>query len=93
MKNFLILAASAMTLAVTSPALAGAGDPSCDSGNAKWLSKAEISAKASAKGYNVRSIKTEKGCYEVYGVSADGKRAEIFFHPVSGAIVKIKAES
>jgi hypothetical protein len=93
MKKILILTASAMTLAAATPALAGAGDPTCDSANAKWMSEAAIAAKATEKGYKVRSIKTEKGCYEVYGVSKSGQRAEIFFHPVSGEIVKIKAKS
>lgn len=33
-----------------------------------------------ADGYNVRQIKIEGGCYEVYATDKDGKRANMAFN-------------
>ena len=34
-----------------------------------------------AEGWDVRSIKTEDGCYEAYAIDAKGKRVEAYFNP------------
>lgn len=41
--------------------------------------------------YKIKVFKVTAGnCYEIYGHDKDGKRVEIYFHPVTGAIVKQK---
>lgn len=32
--------------------------------------------------------KTTTGCYEIYGYTADGHKAEVYFNPVTAAIVE-----
>ena len=31
---------------------------------------------------------TRSGCYEIYGYNADGRKAEVYFNPVTGEIVE-----
>jgi len=33
------------------------------------------------KGWQVRRIKEDGGCYEVYGLNEKGERVEAYFHP------------
>ena len=35
------------------------------------------------KGWQIANVKTEDGCYEVYGKDDKGKRVEIFFDPAT----------
>lgn len=32
--------------------------------------------------------KTTTGCYEIYGYTGDGRKAEVYFHPVTGAPIE-----
>lgn len=77
-------------LATASPALAG---PTC-TGEPKtaWLSEDAMKAKIAGMGYkNIRTFKVTSGnCFEIYGYDKDGKKAEVYFHPVTGAIVEAK---
>ncbi len=88
----LILAAAVSlgALAAVSPALAG---PKCtDEAKAAWMSEDAMKTRIAAMGYkDIRTFKTTSGnCYEIYGVDKNGKKAEVYFHPVTGAIVEAK---
>jgi hypothetical protein len=77
-------------LAAASPALAG---PKCtDEAKTAWMTEDAMKAKIADMGYkDIRTFKTTSGnCYEIYGFSKDGKKAEVYFHPVTGAIVEAK---
>jgi len=55
----------------------------------KWLTEAELRAKAAAMGYVVSVFKKTTGdCYEIYGKNASGKRVEVYFNPVTGEPIK-----
>ncbi len=56
----------------------------------KWLSEAAMKQKISEMGYKDIKVfkKTTTGCYEIYGYTADGRKAEVYFNPVDGAIVE-----
>ena len=41
----------------------------------------ELQKKLEAEGWKVRQVKNYNGCYEVYGIDAQGKKAEVFFNP------------
>lgn len=74
----------------TSPAFAG---PRCtEEPKAAWLTEEAMKAKIAAMGYkDIRTFKVTAGnCYEIYGFDKDGRKAEVYFHPVSGAIVEAK---
>jgi hypothetical protein len=44
-----------------------------------------------AQGYQVKKLGEEDGCVEMKGFDKDQKRVEVYIHPVSGEIVKIKS--
>lgn len=52
----------------------------------KWMTKDALKAKATELGFDVRQIKVEDGCYEVYGIKG-GKKVEAIFNPETGAQV------
>lgn len=93
MKKIFYVATSLALLTAISPAAASGDDVSCEPIKGVWMSKGEISAKAEDLGYDVRRVKTEDGCYELYVVDKDGKKAEIYMNPVSGDVVKTKIKS
>ena len=48
-----------------------------------WQDKDLLEKKLVTAGWQVRRIKVDGQCYEVYGVDAQGKRVEAYFHPKS----------
>lgn len=58
----------------------------------KWMTEADFKKKVEADGYKIRKFKTPGTCYEIYGTNKEGKKVEIYFNPVDGAIVKSETE-
>ena len=78
-------------LAVSFTAQAAFASPSCtNEPEDKWLSEAAMKQKIAEMGYKDIKVfkKTTTGCYEIYGYTADGHKAEVYFHPVTGATVE-----
>jgi hypothetical protein len=68
------------------------GLATCDSGpKSGWQPVEKLEAQLKEKGYNVRRIKEDGGCYEVYAFDEKGQRGEFYFHPVTLAPVPTKA--
>lgn len=81
MKQTSLLCAAVLTFAAASTALAH-GEFKCDVPKAEWKPQLELKRQLLADGWKkVRQIKTENGCYEVYGFNEQGERAEVFFNP------------
>ena len=60
------------------------GLATCDSGpQSGWKSQSDLKKELTAKGWKVRRIKVDGGCYEVYAINEKGERVESYFHPVS----------
>jgi hypothetical protein len=76
MKTMFLLTAVAVVL--TGPALA-AGKCSTSPKSA-WQPQAKLEAQLASKGFKVRQVKVESGCYEVYATNKDGKRENIAFN-------------
>lgn len=57
------------------------GDFKCDVPKAEWKPQMELQRKLIDEGWKVRQVKTDNGCYEVYGFDAKGKRMEVYFNP------------
>jgi len=94
MRTAQFLTALALTFAVALPALAEGDSASCgDASRDQWMSEDAVKAKAVELGYDVRKVKEEDGCYEVYGIDKNGAKAEIYMHPVTGEVVKTKSDS
>lgn len=85
--------AVAMTAAIgifaAGAAIAG---PKCtDEPQAKWLKAEEMEKKFMAMGYkdNIKKLHVSKGnCWEIYGHDKDGKKVEIYFHPITAVIME-----
>src|SRR5947209_7189078 len=77
------LSTIALTIAVTVAAPARAtGFATCDSGpRDAWQSQDKLSALLKDKGWQIRRIKEDGGCYEVYAMNEKGERVEAYFHP------------
>ena len=68
------------------------GLATCDSGpKSGWQPVEKLEAQLKEKGYIVRRIKEDGGCYEVYAFDEKGQRGEFYFHPVTLAPVPTKA--
>lgn len=75
------LAVAISALAWAPPVLA-TGLASCDSGSPdSWQSQDTLTDALKAKGWQIRRIKIDGGCYEVYALNEKGERVEAYFHP------------
>lgn len=82
------LSAAALVIAAlaTAPAqVANAtGLATCDSGSPDtWQPQEKLTAMLKAKGWEVRNVKVDGGCYEVYALDEKRERVEAYFHPVT----------
>lgn len=82
------LSVAVLVVAVTAAMplqFAGAtGLATCDSGSPDtWQSKEKLTAALKEKGWDVRNVKVDGGCYEVYALDEKGGRVEAYFHPVT----------
>ena len=84
----LALAATAFT---ASPAHA-TGLATCDSGpQSGWQPQATLEKQLTDQKWQVRRIKVDGGCYEVYAMNEKGERVEAYFHPGTLQPVPTKA--
>lgn len=79
-----------MSIVIAAFASSAFASPKCTTESRdKWISEADMRARAEAAGHKVEVFKVTKGgCYEIYGRDAAGKRIEIYFHPLSGEILE-----
>lgn len=55
----------------------------------KWQDQTAFQENLKTQGYKIKVFKVTKGdCYEIYGWDKDGKKVEIYFNPVTAAVVK-----
>ena len=60
------------------------GIMTCESGDqSNWKTQAELRTEVKENGWEVRHIKVDGGCYELYGQNPDGKRVEAYFDPIT----------
>ena len=64
------------------PAAQATGLATCESGARDgWQAQEKLAAALKDKGWQVRRIKEDGGCYEVYALNEKGERVEAYFHP------------
>ena len=81
-------------LLAAAPAAHATGLATCDSGpREKWQPPEKLEAALKQKGWQVRRIKEDGGCYEVYALDDKGGRVEAYFHPVSFAPVPVASKN
>lgn len=77
-------------MAFAAPAMAS---PDCTSEpKDKWLTEEAMKAKVTEMGYKADVFKVEGNCYEIYGYNKEGKQVEVYFNPVTGAVVEEELE-
>ncbi len=84
-RRHLSFAAAAVAALLSSAAAhaTGACPIKGDVPKAEWQDKELLEKKLVAAGWQVRRIKVDGQCYEVYGVDTKGQRVEAYFHPKS----------
>lgn len=86
-----ILISSAVLCAALSLPASATGFATCDSGPKEgWQPQGKLETDLKSKGWQVRRIKVDGGCYEVYALNEKGERVEAYFHPVTLAPVPTK---
>ncbi|MDI3323784.1 PepSY domain-containing protein [Pontibacterium granulatum] len=68
--------------------------PRCTDGNQEsWIPADQMQQQIKDQGYTIKKFKvTRGGCYEIYGWDKAENKVEVYFHPVSGDVVKSKVE-
>jgi hypothetical protein len=86
-QTLLLLAATTLCVSAAS----ATGLATCDSGAKEtWQPQEKLEKQLTEKGWKVRRIKEDGGCYEVYATDENGERVEAYFHPVTLASVPTK---
>lgn len=97
MKRHLLAATLALTLfagvgATLGTAPARADDHRCNAPMSDWQPREALQQKLEGQGWEIRRIKTEDGCYEVYAIDDKGDRAEAYVDPATLEIVRKKID-
>lgn len=81
MRQLLIAAFCSAAMFAATQAVA-TGRATCESGLEKdWQPAETLTKQLEAKGWKVRRVKVDGGCYEVYALDEKGQRVEAYFHP------------
>lgn len=90
MKKFFV--ATLATTALGLVAVQAHAGPTCTTEpESKWIPAAEMTKRFEALGYkdDVKKLHVSKGkCWEIYGHDKAGRKTEVYFHPITGAIVE-----
>lgn len=78
-----------MALAVLAATSAQARDD-CDVPIANWQSREAVRAMAEDRGWRLKRIKIDDGCYEVYGIDRQGRRFEAKIDPQTLEVIEIE---
>lgn len=78
----LVQATLATAAVLVSAQTLATGLATCDAGpQDTWQSQSKLEEILKGKGWTVRRIKIDGGCYEVYALDEKGERVEAYFHP------------
>lgn len=86
--KYLIPAAAALAaLGFSSTAYAS---PVCTAQpQSKWMSPEKMKARIAKMGFRtIKVFQVSGSCYEIYAINKDGRWAEVYFNPVTGAVVQ-----
>ena len=69
-------------------AASATGLATCDSGPREtWQSQEKLEKMLVERGWKIRRVKEDGGCYEVYAFDEKGERVEAYFHPKTLTLV------
>lgn len=78
-----------LALAVLAATSAQARDD-CDVPVGSWKSRDAVRAMAEERGWTLKRIKMDDGCYEIYGTDRNGRRFEATINPTTLEIIQIE---
>jgi hypothetical protein len=82
LERTIITSGAIALLAIASLPVCATGFATCDSGPREaWQPQEKLTAQLKEKGWEIRRIKEDGGCYEVYALDEKGERVEAYFHP------------
>ena len=92
MKKVLPAIAATFVFGISGTAFA-TGLATCDSGPQEtWQPQSKLEEQLKSKGWQIRRIKVDGGCYEVYALDDKGNKVEAYFHPKTLERVPTKEE-
>jgi len=80
----ILLATALLSLFAAGAARSEDEGKGCNVPKDKWMTEDAMKDKAKAMGLDVRQVKVENGCYEVYAIDAKGAKVETIFNPETG---------
>jgi hypothetical protein len=85
MMKTLVTAAIAVVVLAMPGKSSATGLATCESGpQSGWQSQDAVTKHLMKAGWReVRRMKPDGGCWEVYGINENGRQAEAYFHPVT----------
>jgi hypothetical protein len=86
MKYTTLFATTLIALSASGSALAH-GDFKCEVPVKEWKSQDDLQDKLKSEGWEIRKLKIDNGCYEVYGFDKMRKRKEVYFNPKTFEVV------
>jgi hypothetical protein len=89
MRKMLIILAFLVALP---PPAAFAEEDGCFVPMSDWQPREAVAKLAESKGWRVRRIKIDDGCYEIDGQDAQGRALEVTVHPASLEVIRIQYE-
>ena len=81
-----------LALVVGLPAGTALAEEGCFVPMSDWQPREAVVKLAETKGWTVRRIKIDDGCYEIDGKDQAGKRIEVTVHPATLEVLKIEQE-
>jgi hypothetical protein len=72
----------------TQLAFASDNEIRCHQSSDQQVSKAAIKQHFEAKGWEVRRIRNDHGCFEIYAIDSDGNRRESYIDPETMEIIR-----
>ena len=74
------------------PAGVALADDDCFVPMVNWQPREAVARLAAEKGWTVRRIKIDDGCYEIDGRDAQGRRIEVTIHPATLEVLALEYE-
>ena len=74
------------------PAVAAMAEEGCFVPMSDWQPREAVAKLAEAKGWTVRRIKIDDGCYEIDGTDQAGQRIEVTIHPATLEVLRMENE-
>jgi len=82
-----------LTILAVLPAGTALAEEGCFVPMSDWQPRAAVVTLAEAKGWTVRRIKIDDGCYEIDGKDQAGRRIEVTIHPATLEVLKIEGQA